>query len=407
MDKLVSRGSSISDLLPVIVDLPWLRERLGNNEAVLDGELFPARYEEYRADYLAEAEARTPKLNELMDAHFAHVYVRMGTGRALCQAWRTAIESLRTVENAFWNQLAQLPELDADLLELARLERLCDLLDCSVLNVVPETKIHVRSMLRAAEITVEAGGDVVVVLTEHFRRRAVLMKKRLDAIVPTIDEMTAHLEVVYGMSDDTMDQLTPSHIGAARTKSYVEAAQRMYKANAALAQQTRAGLDAVLESVDEQQSQRLSRLIEHQIYPQVYERADAVEAWLTARPQLAADPDHEATLSAYRDQRHRIEERMIARVNEYRDTWLAATGTPMTFEPMAAFDQDMMDFTEELKSLETRVLRQIDPQYNTGRNEEATDAKDTHNDDDGDDMYHSHSVRSAGDELDAERSVNG
>ncbi|MGI9014578.1 MAG: hypothetical protein ACR2GY_10065 [Phycisphaerales bacterium] len=245
------------------------------------------------------------------------------------------------------------------MLELARLERMCVLIDVVILNVVPETKQDLRSLLVEAQVPVTPGSAVTASLTEHYRRRTALLDKRLDAILPTIDDMAHHQDAVYGVRDDTLDQLSPGHVSEARTNTYAEAGQKMYRANAALAQLTRRSIEMMLNELDELQKSRVIELIEHRFYPQVYDRVDPVATWMAADPTRTT-PATTAAMAAYEQQRQSVEKRMLACVIDYRDTWLACTGHPMILQPRTRFESQMRELTEELTELEKRSLKLLE-----------------------------------------------
>lgn len=352
-----------SKLLPAVMERDWLEHRLDSDDPIAKHDRLRGEYELYRQAYMNEAARRTPRLDALADAHLAHSYARIGTARELCVDWRKAIESLAAIERSFWAALDEIadsmdPAPSATLLELAQVERQCDLIDIPILNHLPETRLEVRALIRQANIALDGNSPVCLILLTEQKRRLALLRQRADAVIPCIDEIGEHLERVYRVRDDNHDELGAAHVADAKNKSFVEAGQRMYKANAALCHHARTTIAHLISTLSEPEADRLRDVAERYLYPEVFDRPDTVQQRVEAEGVPLSD-ETAAIIARYRSERERLERSMVRRTIEYRDTWLALTGNPLIYSPMAEFQASLDTFNEELRDLETQTLARL------------------------------------------------
>ncbi|MGI9013661.1 MAG: hypothetical protein ACR2GY_05355 [Phycisphaerales bacterium] len=347
------------------MSLLWVAERLPVHDEFTQSATVCNAHAAYLRAYENEQLLHTPRLDGLLDQHAAAHYAHIPTARAICKTWRGAVEALAMIERSFWSQLERSEGVNADIgsapFVLIRLERECRLVDIKVLNKLPETQVDLRELLGRAEVSLEQHPDVREVVTDFYRRRLALLRKRADAAPRTLDDLSEYLAANHNVRDDNFEELTIGHIAEALNFTIPVAGRRMYAINVEIAQHVRTTLDRLEALLPDDARERLLATVQSAFYGDVYDRDDPVADTFH---RLASEGYPVASsFERYLWERRRVEAAMVALIVEYRDQWLAGTGHPMIRRPMIEHEVAMRELVEKLEALESRWRQAIKFQF--------------------------------------------
>ncbi len=354
---------AVRALLPSVMELDWLLSQFGwahhPSDQVAESfseteALVTARYQRYREAFVEEFTRQQPRVQQAYRDHTTPMYPRVDTGRELYKRWRHGLDRLAAIEVGFWHDLSSISALEETTLTLARLERTCRMYDLAFLNVVPETQTDLRQLLAEAEMKPSSHAAVLRVYEGYLTERLVALRHRVNELPRAIDDFDRTLQG-YGVTDANRSEWPSGHIAAAINQSYVEGGQRLYRANARLAQITRKSIAQLKQVLAAPERSRLESTVNARLYPEVYEREDPVRMYVRSQ-NLETRADLADVLNAYDSQRREINQELVDRLTIYRDEWLALFGHPMIAAPVREYELDIRPIHAEREALEQRYL---------------------------------------------------